>query len=148
MDTTINHANVQKSLATFEEGLNLAGYVPIVSMVSGGFVRVIFGKMEVIAGLALAAINYATAHFEDDESKKTRLYEEAQVCLLYAAHGVANIARGAVEAFTLVGNILTIVYDRVVKARFNYAHEELSPEVKPLIKTYIRPAVASVLNQN
>jgi hypothetical protein len=139
----INFNKLEENLAYVENGLNKVGYVPVLSMLTGGVVRVALGKVEVITGLFLAAVKFIQAQRAQDETIKKLLRADAGRCLGYAGHGLANIFRGTVEAFFIVGNIASALYDRVAKVRFHYESEQLPLETSSLLHTHIKP----ILNQ-
>lgn len=113
-------------LSNWEKVLNIAGYIPFVSMLSSA-VRVLYAKVLIIGGVAQAAFKYIARFFTLDPEKKAELMKECQGCLLYSFHGVLNIGRAAVESIPLISLIVCLAYD-LVGFRFCYPSE--SPRLR------------------
>ncbi len=106
----------------FEHGLNTAGYLPIVSTVSGSL-RVSFGKLEVIGAIVVAAFIAIKALFNPDPIEKYLQLEKAtQILVKYSLHGAANVLRGTLEIFPLLSLVTCLPYDLSGK-RFAYVRE-------------------------
>src|SRR3989338_5277590 len=78
-------------LSNTEKNLNYAGWIPGISMASGSL-RMIMGKVELLAGSLIGLADLA--QFKLDSPGWT-----------YAAHGIANICRGLLKPFLLIGNL-------------------------------------------
>lgn len=103
--------NLNKTLNTFEEGLNIAGYFPIVSTFSGSL-RIGYGKLEVIGSVAAAALIAIRALFLANASDRNREFRKAvEVLIDYSLHGFANITRGIIEDFPFVSLVTCLPYD-------------------------------------
>jgi hypothetical protein len=94
------------SLKCFEKTLNVFGYIPIISTISGS-IRAVYGKVELISGLGIAAISSLSCSYNRNVDHGLEL----------AVHGLANICRAAVEIIPFV-NWLCIPYD--LANRFEY----------------------------
>lgn len=113
LDNTFGH---------FEQGLNIAGYIPLVSSLSGGL-RFEYGKLEIIGALAAAAIMCINALFNSDASEKAVLLNKAgEVVIKYSLHGVANMVRGLFEIVPFVSLVTCLPYD-LMGSRFAYIRE-------------------------
>ena len=107
--TAANH--LDQNLASFEKALNVLGYIPIVSSVTG-FVRVQYGKFEVVASIAVAAFKFIASLFARSDAQRAQLEMESVQALTYIKHGLANFARGMVEMIPFV-NLIMIAHDRI-----------------------------------
>lgn len=97
--------SLNTALTNLELALNVVGYIPFLSTYSGSL-RICIGKIELISALAAAAILTiagANARTENDQ----RPIE----CLVYAAHGAGNIARGLIEVFPFLSLLLCLPCD-------------------------------------
>jgi len=93
---------VDTGLQGFEQCLDLAGYIPIVSSISGG-IRIDYGMCEIVAGLAIGILGAAAALF-------TRDYKVFWWGMEIVVHGFANIARGGIECQKWI-NLLCLMSD-------------------------------------
>ena len=119
--------NLNKTLNSFEGGLNIAGYVPIVSTFSGAL-RANYGKLEVIGAIVAGALIAVRALFLVNASDQDRELKRAiDVFTCYALHGVANIIRGVLEVIPLVSLVTCLPYDLSGK-RFAYPVDPRSLE--------------------
>jgi hypothetical protein len=116
---------VDRTLASVEHGLNIAGYIPLfgVSTVSG-MIRIAYGKLEIIGGVATSAIMGLAALFKSGERERERGLREAfETFGNYSCHGLANIARGVIEAIPFLSLITCLPYD-LMGYRFTYLPNE------------------------
>lgn len=113
--------NVDHTLSSFEKGLNIAGYVPIISSFSGPL-RIGYGKVEVIGAVAFAAI-LALRAFSLTGLEQEELLNKAVEMLSYTLHGIANIFRGAIETIPLISLFTCLPYDLMFQQRFTYPTE-------------------------
>jgi hypothetical protein len=124
--------NLNKTLNAFEKGLNIAGYIPVVSTFSGSF-RASYGKLEVIAAVAAAALMAVRALFLNAEDRNQELKKAVEVLVHYSLHGLANIMRAALEIFPFVSLVTCLPYDLLGK-RFSYPVQlDQSSEILPLV---------------
>ncbi len=113
------------SLDKFEHGLNVAGYIPLVSSVSGG-IRAIMGKIEVIGALATAAFIAVAALFNPDAAQRhAQLSKSAEIAVKYSLNGVANIFRGALEIVPFLSLLTCLPYD-LMGNRVSYMRDNSS----------------------
>jgi hypothetical protein len=93
-------------LEKFENGLNVAGYVPYaLHRVSGG-VRMVYGLIETVSGVALGIIVTSAGYLREEKE----LQNEGVKLFDFAIHGVANMVRGFIETRRWV-NLVFILYD-------------------------------------
>jgi hypothetical protein len=118
--SSINYASVDHALSSAEDWVNKAGWIPVVSLVSG-YCRYELGKIQTIASLAYAMIKFVESYFTGEGALK-----EAKLAAHYAVHGVGNMARGFVEQIFLLGNVLCLIYD-MAGFRMNYPLEPGRP---------------------
>lgn len=121
----VTQAALDRNLSQFEKALNVAGYIPIVSSVSGA-VRVLYGKIEVVAAVGTAAISALKALFSDARGSK-EWFGRSVMALDYALHGVANIVRGYIEMVPFLGLALCLPYDHCLEERVTYPTERRVP---------------------
>ena len=123
--------NLNKTLNSFEGGLNVAGYVPIVSTFSGAL-RINYGKLEVIGAIVAAVLITARALFLVNTSDRDRELKRAlDVFTCYTLHGIANIFRGILETIPLISLVTCLPYDLYGK-RFAYPVSSHALENQPL----------------
>jgi len=114
---------LDKSLDKLEHGLNIAGYVPILSSFSGGL-RAVLGKIEIIGAIAAAAIMAVAALFNPDAAQRqAQLNKALQIAVKYSLHGAANMFRGTVESIPFVSLVTCLPYD-LLGHRFAYIREQ------------------------
>jgi hypothetical protein len=99
-------ASLDETLGGFEKGLNVLGYIPGVSTFSGT-IRILYGKIEIISGLAIALISSC---FRANDRQIAHGME-------LVVHGIANLGRGLVELIPFF-NLICIPYD--MYNRFEY----------------------------
>ncbi len=130
MTMQVNELEIQKGLAVLENYLNKVGYVPFVSSISGAY-RIMYGKLEVITGIALAALEAGRSALQTDAHKRQEIWSGAAKPLRYSLHGIANMTRGVAESipfFNLIGLVWDIAGERM---RYNLA------EPKPPIQSVV-----------
>ena len=96
------------SLEWVEWGLNIAGYVPIVSKYSGP-VRMGIGTAQFVGATTLAAGLWARSRWEEGEESRKDC-DRAYRVLTYSKHGLQNVVRGAIEWYE-VGITTCLPYD-------------------------------------
>lgn len=115
------HRTLDQALHTFEKVLNFAGYIPIVSTISGS-IRIAYGKAEVVGAVAAGALLAIKALCNTDADQRARDMDYAvAVGVNYSIHGLANIGRGFVEAIPII-NLSCLVYD-LTGTRIQYPFE-------------------------
>jgi hypothetical protein len=130
--------NTEKELnhiqSVVETGLNYAGYIPLVSSLSGSL-RIQYGKIEVIGAIATGALLAGQAFFEQNgEERSKKLNRAVEVLTTYATHGVANIFRGILEMIPFLSLVVCLPYD-LMKNRFIYPQEERA-KLRPLQEAF------------
>ncbi len=106
-----------------ETGLNYAGYIPLVSTLSGA-IRINYGKIEVIGAIASAALIAIRAFANDSQTERAEQLNLAlQVITAYSLHGIANIFRGILEMVPFLSLVTCLPYD-LLKHRFSYPRED------------------------
>lgn len=119
----LSHPSLDQGLASCEKVLNIAGYVPIVSNVSGAL-RLVYGEVEVVAAVAVGVFLILKALFNSNaEQCSQEVCQGRDIMVHYALHGLGNICRGSVESLFFIGNLSTLFYDFVLEKRFAYASE-------------------------
>ena len=116
MTLRINFHNLDFHLTRIELSLNALGYIPLISTLSG-CMRAVFGKIEIITAIGLAALKFLTDVMHGREPN----WKDIAHFLHYALHGVANIARAYVEIIPFV-NLLMLVRDATLP-RLGYSGE-------------------------
>jgi hypothetical protein len=119
--------DLDSTLSAFERGLNVAGYVPFVSSISGPC-RVVYGKVLIIGSIvaaALLALN-GLSRARNAAERQQVLKDAVEIFATYAIHGVANIFRGAIESILLLSLITCLPYD-LSGQRFTYPYEPAMP---------------------
>ena len=113
---------LNNAMAPFEQGLNIAGYIPLVSTVSG-VLRHSYGKMEIIAGVAAGALFAIVALFNPNaQARQKGLQKAVEVMMTYSLHGIANICRAWIEVVPFLSLVTCLPYDLMGK-RFAYPQE-------------------------
>jgi hypothetical protein len=123
----VNQAALDRNLSQMEGFFNIAGYIPVVSSVTGA-ARILYGKIEVVAGIAAAAFLAIKALFSGDRSAN-EWFDKSLMALDYAIHGAANVIRGYIEIVPFFGLLLCLPYDRCFNCRLAYPTEVISPRV-------------------
>ncbi len=111
---------LDQTLGVFESGLNVAGYVPLVSTISGAL-RVNYGKLEIIGAVAAAGIIAVKALFAGTE-QYNEFNHAVEILFTYASHGAANVVRGIIEIFPFVSLATCLPYD-LLGHRYSYPFE-------------------------
>lgn len=125
MATTFDYASIDRSIATAEIWANRIGWIPLASRISG-YLRYLFGQVELIAGLALGIFKFLQSMYTQNSMNKM----ESQLGFHYAVHGLGNMGRGIVEMFVGL-NLLCALYD-FLGPRMNYPHETVGPGTNPI----------------
>lgn len=117
-------AKLDNSFAVFEEGLNIAGYIPLFGLSrAAGFIRIEFGKALIIGSIAVAALVVVASLFNRDiDAKNQSLRLASKIVQTYALHGLANIGRGCVEIGGYITLIPRLFYD-LTNNRYKYPNE-------------------------
>jgi hypothetical protein len=140
-------------LSTCELVMNLVGYTSL----SAG-IRIYIASAEITASLALAVFhaikNYnALAYSKSEKRSQAELYQHQNAQKLissditYAAHGVANIIRGTIESFPIIGGISLAVYDYHYDRKITYPNEQKTVNNPLKIRTYIEPRMQDIKNK-
>jgi hypothetical protein len=112
--------NLNKTLNSFEEALNIAGYVPVVSSLSG-LVRISLGELEIVGSIVAAALIATRSFFFVNASDRERESNKAfEIFIDYSLHGCANIIRGIIERIPFASLVTCLPYDRLLQGRFVY----------------------------
>jgi hypothetical protein len=90
----------QETILEGEKFLNKCGYVPFLSTFSGQF-RALVGVIQAVAFGILSAYTAVTGQKDLSKRYFTQIVE-----------GFANIFRGFVETFFIVGNVCCFIYDQ------------------------------------
>jgi hypothetical protein len=109
MVANINFQDMFMFLETFEKGLNIIGYIPVVGTFGAG-VRNTYAKVEVAAGVVFAAIAIGV-HLQGNPS---RAYFIIGATLF--GHGVLNEIRSYLEAVPFLPWLTTLPYDIITTA--------------------------------
>lgn len=124
---------MEQTAARCERFLNPIDKIPYLSSYSG-VVRVLAAQVQIIAGLAFAAIKAFMALLEGNT---WRLYE-AKEGLVFCLHGLMNYIRGAIALFPFIGNLILFAYDYRF-GRMEYRHEVVPFNVYPIIRNFVLP---------
>lgn len=126
--THVSLSEVQKKLdhtfTVFEQGLNIAGYIPFfgVSTVTGA-VRIEYGLAQIYGSVALAALVGVGSLFNRDASAREQgLKLASKIITTYSLHGFANIGRGCVEMTRYFSLMTCLPYD-MANNRYKYPTE-------------------------
>jgi hypothetical protein len=124
----LSHLCVDKHLAKIEQTLNPIDWIPKISTFSGA-VRILAGAVEVVAGIAFAALRIMQSLLDG----KMSTFRNAKQGIVYSLHGVANMGRGLIAMSPL--NLILLFYDAYI-GRLNYRHEPMKNGVYPIIRAY------------
>ncbi|GEM_PF-2985369 len=115
---------VDNALACFEEGLNIAGYVPLFGLcITAGALRIQYGKTLVCTSIALAALVAVASIFtRNSEMRHAGFKLASKLFTVYSLHGLANICRGFIEIFPYLSLITCLPYD-MTNNRLKYPTE-------------------------
>ncbi len=98
-------------LEKIEPGLNIAGYFPVISSVSGPL-RMVLGQCEIIGGLAAAAFMAIAALFNPNaRERQHQLNKALEIAVKYTLHGGANLFRGGIEMIPFASLVTCLPYD-------------------------------------
>jgi hypothetical protein len=118
----LSELKLNDALASFEKGLNLAGYVPVLSTVSGTL-RSTYGKTLIITGVAGGALLAIVALFNSNaKSRKNGLEKAVKFLMTCSLHGIANIGRSRIEMVPFLSLATCLPYD-LMGTRFAYPKE-------------------------
>jgi hypothetical protein len=118
----LSELKLNDALASFEKGLNLAGYIPVVSMISGTL-RSTYGKTLIITGVAGGALLAIVALFDRNAVGRQKGLEKAMKFLVTCSvHGIANIGRSRIERVPFLSLVTCLPYD-LLGIRFVYPKE-------------------------
>lgn len=107
------------AMTQFENAMNVAGYVPILSTISGGL-RMTYGNIEVVGAIVAAAFLAIQALFTSDSSAKSDLFNQSgKVLVKYSLHGFANCIRSVFESVPFLSLVTCLPYD-LMGNRFSY----------------------------
>lgn len=106
----MDQVQLDRNLTAFETGLNYAGYVPIVSSCTA-VVRAIFGTVEIICGVATAAIFAFRALLVEGAAQRKEEWDKAYQAIRYGFHGYANIVRAFFEIVPFVSLVTCLPFD-------------------------------------
>lgn len=110
--------DLEKAELNIEKVLNITGYIPMVSILSGG-VRKVYATAQVIIGFS-CSIGFGIGYLiGGDERLKDAAYRFGD----QAMNGYGNFGRAVVEEIPVIGNIVTIIYDRYIRYRQAYSSE-------------------------
>lgn len=109
-----------KILAKSETALNLIGYIPVISSMSG-LVRMVGGKIQALIGFFVAAFSLFTAFKSVNKFRALLIF---RIGLEHLLHGICNLIRGSIETVPLLSLVLCLPYDHLLKKRFKYSSED------------------------
>jgi len=131
MTTAASFVNLDSAQATLEKNVfNKAGYIPLVSTVSG-ILRQKLGLIQVVSSIAMAIFFAVQSLFLTSPREINAAHANAKHCLSYALHGIANMFRGGIESIPLLGNAVVYGYD-YFEARVGYKTEPQNLRDNPL----------------
>lgn len=115
---------VDNALSCFEEGLNVAGYVPLFGICTvAGVLRIEYGKAQICASVALAAlVTVASLFSKNSETRHAGIKFAATLLTTYSVHGLANIGRGLLEMIPYLSLVTCLPYD-MTNNRYKYPTE-------------------------
>jgi len=112
------YLRIQDALNVLETGFNIAGCIPFVSLFSG-CLRALAGKVEMIAGIALATIGFIAFAITADLKWQNIAVLGSELAL----HGTLNIIRGFGEAIlcasTIAGNLFLLIPNMTKDSKFS-----------------------------
>jgi hypothetical protein len=120
----MRHEVSYRSLNRFLEDLeakvlNILGYIPIVSTLSGAF-RFFLGKLEFLGSLLFALLKVFLGVFTTQTPSKRSHFSEAGYLLSYAIHALFNMFRGCLEMIPFLSLVTCLLYDRLFHLRLSY----------------------------
>jgi hypothetical protein len=117
--------------------LNIAGYIPVISQVSGPL-RMALGQCEIIAGLAAAAFMAIAALFNPNaQERQHQLNKALEIAVKYTLHGGANLFRGSIELVPFFSLVTCLPYD-LFGNRFSYIRGQGSNPGHYVVEQYGR----------
>ena len=122
MRFSISKEQFAKILSTTENALNLVGYIPMISAISGA-VRLTGSKLQMLGGL-LGTLYYLLKG-SYAKSKKLHSFQNCRLSIEQILHGVLNLCRGMIEVVPFLSLVLCLPYDRFLKRRFKYSNEDV-----------------------
>jgi hypothetical protein len=112
------YALSDRDQANFEKTLNVLGYIPFISSASG-----VVRMASAVITLITSAVKIPLCAIADLFQKTPKGYSyRIHVHVCYIAHSCANLFRGFVEFWVVLGNVLTFSYDRLI-GRIGYPIE-------------------------
>lgn len=115
---------LDNGFSVFEQGLNMAGYVPILGVSKvAGLVRINFGNAQIIASIALGALIAVAALFSKNADERQQgLHLAVTIMKTYTLHGLANMGRGFIECVPYLSLVTCLPYD-LMDNRYRYPNE-------------------------
>ena len=110
--------NIKNVFTNIEKAFNIAGSIPIVSLVSGTL-RILAGKVQILAGAVIAATGCINFLINPSEkwANMSKMGSEFMI------HGALNSLRGFGEALlcasTIIGNVLLLIPNMVKDDMFS-----------------------------
>lgn len=109
--------------ASMEKTLNIAGYFPGFSSISGS-ARAIWAVAEIIVSVVKAPFLLIGDLFSTYSHGK---FHRSYLNMAHSGHAILNLVRGVVESAPVIGNVTCVVYD-LMDLRIGYAVEnKLTP---------------------
>lgn len=121
----INYRCVDRTLAKGELFFNPIEYIPFISSYPG-MIRIQAGIVQIIAGVAFAALKIIHALLNDN----LLTFKESWNGIAYSLHGLANMARGCIAVFPGI-NLSLFIFDHYI-GRLNYRFEPMEKNFYPL----------------
>lgn len=136
------------SMSELEKGLNVAGYVPGVNILSGGL-RASMGKLQLIAGLAIGCLALLGSELSTDATKRKKLDEISARAFEHAKHGLANFFRGIIESSTpfLVGGVGMYLFYDMHHYRMDYEGERKAKEILGVQEDFSLSSLSSLASE-
>lgn len=114
---------INKVGTNVEEVFNVAGCLPVVGMFSG-VLRIVIGKIQVIAGLVLMGTGAIGKMCASKEKTKERYNKLLKLGQEQSLHGILNVIRGIGESVTCsaffgVGNLIFLIPNLCQEDKFS-----------------------------
>ena len=119
VDTFFDHEDkLNNCLNATEKALNVAGYIPFVSTLSGS-ARFTMGKIQFFASAIFILLSSSPIILFGNvpNPRQTRVFNCAKK---HFEHACANTLRGVIELIPFLGNIATLIYDSSQYKRMSY----------------------------
>lgn len=121
MKFSISKEQFAKILSTAENALNLVGYIPMISALSGA-IRLAGAKVQMLGGVLATVFLLLKGIY--GKSFKAHNFQKCRLAIEQILHGAFNFCRALVELVPFLSLFLCLPYDRLLHRRLKYTYEE------------------------